>query len=37
MSHYTLVTPDRDTYLRIITVSLTLSIVIAWLAIALFG
>jgi hypothetical protein len=37
MTHYTLTTADRDTHLRIVAVSLVLSIVVAWLSIALFG
>ena len=37
MNNYTVTTADRGTQLRIITVALTLSIIVAWLGIALFG
>ena len=37
MTNYTLMTAGRDTHFEVITVSLILSIVAAWLAIATLG
>ena len=35
--NYTVTTADRDTHIKIVSVALTISIVIAWFAISMFG
>ena len=37
MNNYTIDSADRDTHIRIVTVALTISIVIAWLGMAVLN